>query len=104
VIVAQANEQDIVLFYAVAVFISSLAGLVSMTRLSYREGKRLSIILNGFGTLVVFFVLAMNLFRGYPLISLAASLLIALGLYRLWVKNGRPRGVSKAAARAVIRE
>ena len=104
VIVAQANEQDIILFYAVAVFISFLAGLISMTRLSYREGKRLSIILNGIGTLVVFFVLAINLFRGYPLISLAASLLIALGLYELWVKNGRPRGVSKAAARALIRE
>lgn len=104
VIVAQANEQDIVLFYAVAVFISFLAGLVSMTRLSYREGKRLSVILNGVGTLVVFFVLTIDLFRGYPLVSLGASLLIALGLYRLWVKSGRPHGVSKAAARAVTRE
>lgn len=97
---ARANEQDIVLFYTVAVFISFLAGLASMTSLAYREGKPLSMILNAAGTLVVFFVLMVNLLRVYPLVSLSASLLIALGLYWLWVKSGRPRGVSKAAARA----
>lgn len=100
VIVARANEQSIVLFYAVAVFLSFLAGLASMTRLSYGEGKRLAVLLNGFGTLVVFFVLVINLLRVYPMVSLSASLLIAFVFYRLWVRSGRPRGVSKAAARA----
>lgn len=100
VVVSLANEQSIVLFYAVAVFVSFLAGLAAMTKLSYGEGKRLAVLINGIGTLVVFFVLVINLLRGYPLVSLSASLLIAFVLYRLWVRSGRPRGVSKAAAKA----
>jgi Flp pilus assembly protein TadB len=84
--------------------LDSLLGYISMSRLSYREGKRLSMILNGVGTLVVFFVLTISLLWVYPLVSLSVSLLIALGFYRLWIKSGRPRGVSKAAARAVTGE
>jgi hypothetical protein len=55
----------------------------------YREGKRRSLVVNLVGTLVVAFVLMMNLARATPLAALVATLLIALGLYRPWVKNGR---------------
>jgi len=96
---ARANEQEIVLFYAVAVFVSFLCGLLAMAVFSYREGKRRSLALNTTGALIVFFVLVINVARGLPLISLSASLMIALCLYMLWVKSGRPRGVSKTVAR-----
>jgi hypothetical protein len=42
------------------------------------------------------FTLAINLGRGYPLASLVAALLIAGGLYVLWVRAGRPRGIAEA--------
>ena len=96
VLAAAADEQTLVLFYAVSVFLSFLAGLVSMIVFSYREGKRRSLALNTVGTLVVAFVLMMNLARVTPLASLGATLLIASGLYWLWVKNGRPRGIAGA--------
>jgi hypothetical protein len=40
--------------------------------------------------------LVMNLARVTPLASLGATLLIAFGLYGLWVRNGRPRGIAGA--------
>lgn len=91
VIVAGAREQELVLFYAVAVFISFLAGLASMARFSRREVRMAAYIGNLVGAVVVAAVLAVNLSRGYPLVSLAAALLIAFGLWRAWVRAGRPR-------------
>ena len=98
VVVAGADEQSLVLFYAVSVFLSFLAGLVAMVAFSYREGLRGALALNVVGTLIVAFVLAINLARGLPLVSLGTALLIAASLYGLWVKNGRPRGISGAGA------
>jgi hypothetical protein len=95
---ARAEEQALVLFYAVAVFVSFLAGLVSMARFSRRERRWGSFALNVFGSLIVAFTLVVNLSRGYPLVSLAATGLIAWFLYRLWVRAGRPRGISEAEA------
>ncbi|WP_329102014.1 hypothetical protein OG792_22660 [Micromonospora sp. NBC_01699] len=40
----------------------------------------------------------MKLSRGDPLVSLAAALVIAAGLYWLWVRSGRPRGIRHASA------
>ncbi len=96
VVVAGADEQSLVLFYAVSVFLSFLAGLVAMVVFSYRDGDIKALVLNVVGTLIVGFVLAINLARGLPLISMGASLLIALLLYLLWVRKGRPRGISGA--------
>ncbi len=96
VVVAGADEQSLVLFYAVSVFLSFLAGLVAMVVFSYREGVIKALVLNMVGTLIVGFVLAINLARGLPLISMGASLLIALLLYLLWVRKGRPRGIPGA--------
>ena len=76
------------LFYAVSVFLRFLAELVPMV-VPYREGKRRSLVVNLVGTLVVAFVLMMNLARATPLAALVATLLIALGPYRPWVKNRR---------------
>jgi amino acid transporter len=98
VLAAGADEQTLVLFYAVSVFMSFLAGLASMVVFSYREGNRGSLVLNTVGTLIVAFVLVMNLARVTPIASLGATLLIAFGLYGLWVKNERPRGIAGAEA------
>ncbi len=96
ILAAAADEQTLVLFHVVSVCLSFLAGLVSMVVFSYREGERRSLALNTGGALVVAFVLVMNLARVTPLASLGATLLIAAGLYWLWVKNGRPRGIAGA--------
>jgi hypothetical protein len=93
--VAAGREQELVLFYAVAVFISFLAGLAAMTRFSLRERRPLLATVNALGALSVAFTLAVNLGRGYPLLSLAATAIIAIGLYALWRRAGRPTGVQE---------
>jgi hypothetical protein len=94
-VAAAGREQELVLFYAVAVFVSFLAGLAAMTRFSLREGRRGLAAVNAFGALSVTFTLVVNLGRGYPLLSLAATALIAVGLYALWRRAGRPTGVEE---------
>ena len=94
VIAADAQDQKLVLFYAVSVFLSFLIGLLAMARLSH--GKPWLLAINLLGAAVVGFTLVMNLVRGLPIISLGAALLIAGGLYILWIRAGRPRGISSA--------
>ena len=98
VLAGQADEQELVLFYAVSVFLSFQAGLLAMVAFSYREGKWLSFALNVVGSLVVAFVLVMNLARVTPIASLGAALVIAIGLYALWIKKGQPRGIAGTEA------
>jgi hypothetical protein len=95
-VAASGREQELVLFYAVAVFVSFLAGLAAMTRFSLRDGRLGLAALNAFGALSVAFTLIVNLGRGYPLLSLAATVVIALALYLLWRRAGSPRGVEAA--------
>jgi hypothetical protein len=90
---AAGKEQELVLFYAVAVFVSFLAGLAAMTRFSLQDGRRGLAALNLLGAVSVAFTLLVNLGRGYPLLSLAATALIAIALYILWQRAGRPTGV-----------
>jgi len=97
---AGAQDQELVLFYAVSVFLSFLAGLLAMAVFSRREHRSGLLVLNLFGALVVAFTLVVNLARGLPLVSLAASLAIAGGLYRVWVRAGRPGGIRDVAAEA----
>jgi hypothetical protein len=92
---AGAREQELVLFYAVAVFISFLFGLLAMARFSWAAGERAFFALNAVGLTAVAVTLLVNLRRGFPLVSLAAACVIALALHRLWVRAGRPRGVSE---------
>ena len=102
VVVGGGRDQVLVLFYAVAVFISFLAGLAAMARFSRQDGRRGYFALNVFGAVVVGFTLVANLTRGYPLVSLAATLLIAGVLLWMWVRAGRPRGVRNVAAEAEL--
>jgi hypothetical protein len=97
VVVAAAGgrEQELVLFYAVAVFMSFLFGLLSMAVFSRREGARLFLVVNAVAIAAVVVTLAVNLRRGYPIASLGAACAIALVLHRLWIRAGRPLGVSE---------
>jgi hypothetical protein len=94
-VAAAGREQELVLFYAVAVFVSFLAGLAAMTRFSLRDGRRGLAAINALGALSVAFTLVVNLGRGYPLLSLAATAIIAIGLYLLWRRAGQPTGAEE---------
>ncbi|MGN6125337.1 MAG: amino acid permease [Humibacter sp.] len=98
--IAGGSDQELVLFYAVSVFLSFLAGLLAMARFSWRERRIGSLLLNIAGAVVVAFTLVANLSRGLPIVSLVAAVAIAGGLYARWVRNGRPAGIRNAAAEA----
>jgi hypothetical protein len=102
VLAAGAHDQELVLFYAVSVFMSFLTGLVAMAKFSRQAGRRWSLAMNSLGALVVAFTLAINLSRGNPIASVAAALLIALLLYVLWTRAGRPRGIAQAVVEAEV--
>jgi amino acid permease-like protein len=93
ILAASGKEQELVLVYAVAVFVSFLAGLLAMAHFSRRQGKRLLLAINLIAAVVVAFTLAVNLERGYPLISIAGTVLIGWFLWYRWVRAGRPRGI-----------
>lgn len=99
---AGGSEQKLVLFYAVAVFMSFLAGLAAMAVFSHREGRRGYFAMNCAGVLIVAFTLVVNLLRGLPLVSVAAALTVAALFYWMWVRAGRPQGLhgSGPASRA----
>ena len=85
------------------VFLSFLFGLLSMAVFSRREGARLFLALNAVAIAAVAVTLAVNLRRGYPIASLGAACAIALVLHRLWIRAGRPRGVSVSGAMAAVK-
>ncbi|WP_341954087.1 amino acid permease [Salinibacterium sp. TMP30] len=88
-----ADDQRLVLFYAVAVFLSFLSGLLAMARFTQLARQRKRFVLNVVGAAIVAFTLIVNLARGWPLVSLAAAALIAATLWALWVRAGRPEGI-----------
>ena len=83
------------LFYAVAVFASFLMGLLAMARFSWQERNIRLLVVNCFAATAVAFTLAINLARGYPLLSFGAVVVIAIGLHALWVRAGRPAGLEE---------
>lgn len=93
ILLASGREQKLVLVYAVAVFVSFLAGLLAMARFSHRRGSRVLTATNLLGAAAVAFTLVVNLARGYPLIAIAGTVVVAGVLYRRWVRAGRPRGI-----------
>jgi hypothetical protein len=95
ILAARGREQELVLVYAVAVFVSFLAGLLAMARFSHREGARLLTATNLLGAITVAFTLVVNVGRGYPLLALAGTALIAGVLYTRWVRAGRPAGLEE---------
>jgi hypothetical protein len=96
VAVAGAQEQRLVLFYAVAVFIAFWCGLASMTRFFHRDGRPWLVAVSVSGVLAVGLTLGTDLARGYPIVSLAAACAIAGIFYWTWVRTGRPCGVAQA--------
>lgn len=96
VMIAGARDQELVLFYAVSVFVSFFIGLTAMAKFALKDHKISSLLLNSIGALVVGFTLIVNLSRGDPILSLVASLVIAVVLYVFWVRAGRPKGISQA--------
>ena len=76
ILAAGGQEQELVLVYAVAVFVSFLAGLLAMARFSRRRGARLFRDQPDRRRGRVAFTLVVNLTRGYPLISIAGTVLI----------------------------
>jgi hypothetical protein len=100
ILVAGGHEQELVLVYAVAVFVSFLAGLLAMARFARRAGSRLLTATNLLGAVAVAFTLAVNLARGYPLIAIAGTLLVAALLHWRWVRAGRPRGIESVEREA----
>ena len=92
-VAARGRDQELVLFYAAAVFVAFHAGLVAMCRFSWRERRFGSLAINLAGAGAVSFTLAVNVARGEPVISIAAAVLIAVVLYGMWVRSGRPRGI-----------
>jgi hypothetical protein len=97
---AGGRDQELVLFYAASVFVSFLAGLVAMSRFSWRERRFGFLSVNLVGAAAVGFTLVVNLTRGDPIVSIVTALLIAAALYALWVRSGRPRGIRNVAAEA----
>ncbi|MFE0348832.1 APC family permease [Streptomyces griseoluteus] len=100
IVAAAGQEQELVLFYAVAVFVSFLVGLLAMTRFARTESKPVLAWLNGIAAAAVAFTLAVNLLRGWPMLSMLATLLIAAGLYVRWNRAGRPSGIEDIEAQA----
>lgn len=100
VIAGGARDQELVLFYAVAVFVSFLMGLTAMAVFAYRERHFGWFSLNVSAAIAVGFTLVANLFRPAAIGSLGATALVAGGLYYAWVRAGRPRGASHALAEA----
>ncbi|MEV4237715.1 amino acid permease [Nocardia sp. NPDC049737] len=99
-VAADGQDQRLVLFYAVAVFVSFLTGLIAMAHFSHQDRQRKWLTVNLFGATVVTFTLIVNLARGEPLASLAAALLLAALLYWGWTRAGRPRGIAHATIEA----
>jgi hypothetical protein len=93
IVAAGADEQALVHFYAVAVFASFLAATLGCARLSHRDGLVGAMVLNLLGAALVALVLALNMTRIDPVISLLASGAVALYLWRSWVARGRPDGI-----------
>lgn len=94
VVVSGGRDQELVQFYAVAVFAGFLGATVACARLSHREGRRLMLAANVAGAVVIVFVLTLNLRRLDPLLSLGASGTVSLYLWRTWIARGRPGGVA----------
>ncbi|WP_050993794.1 hypothetical protein [Streptomyces violaceusniger] len=70
IIAAGGDDQRLVLFYAVSVFMAFLAGLIAMSRFSLRERRFGHAAVNLVGAVAVAFVLVVNLSRGEPIASL----------------------------------
>lgn len=100
VALAGGRDQEIVDYYAVAVFVSFLGATAGCALLNRRDGRTGAMAVNLAGLVLVALVLALNLIRLPGLIAIAATGLIALWLQRRWVARGRPTGIAAVTAGA----
>jgi hypothetical protein len=96
IVAAGGDEQELVQFYAVAVFASFLAATLGCARLSQRDGRIGAMVLNLLGAGLVALVLGLNMTRLDPIVSLLASGAVAAYLWRAWVARGRPGGIASS--------
>jgi hypothetical protein len=99
IVLASGRDQEIVEFYAVAVFLSFLGATAGCARLNWRDGRRSAFVVNMLGAVLVGFVLALNALRPAGAIAIAGTVLLALWLWRTWVSRGRPSGVASVSLR-----
>jgi hypothetical protein len=66
-----------------------------MARFSHRACLRALTATNLLGAVAVAFTLIVNLARGYPLLALAGTVMIAAVLHRRWIRAGRPAGLEE---------
>jgi hypothetical protein len=85
VIAVSAQDEELVLFYAVAVFVGFLTSLLAMVHFSRVARRLLSLAVNVLAARVVGFALMMHLLRGWPLLSLIATGAVTYVLCVLWV-------------------
>ena len=100
ILASGAQDQVLVLYYAVSVFLAFLAGLLGMARISLTSRSWGFLVVNVAGSVAVVFTLIVDLSRLYPIVSLVAAIGVGAALYALWVKAGRPRGIASALAEA----
>jgi hypothetical protein len=100
--IAGGRDQEIVRYYAVSVFFGFLGATVGCAKLSHRDGRRGELVVNLAGAALVAFVLSLNLVRPAGVVVLSAAALIAGYLYAVWVRRGRPSGVSEAERKAEV--
>jgi amino acid transporter len=93
ILAAGALEQKLVLFYAVTVFVSFLMGLLAMARYAWQDRQPILLMVNLLAIICVVFTIGVNLARIYPLASLAALMTVAIVLYVLWSRAGRPEEI-----------
>jgi hypothetical protein len=98
--IAGGRDQELVRYYAVSVFFGFLGATVGCAKLSHRDGRRGELVVNLAGVALVAFVLSLNLVRPAGVVVLSAAALIAGYLYAVWVRRGRPSGVSEAERKA----
>ncbi|MEO8225178.1 MAG: amino acid permease [Gammaproteobacteria bacterium] len=98
VVGAGAREQELVLFYAVAVFLSFLMGLLAMARFAWRDRQLALLAVNSLAIIGVTFTIGVNLARVYPIVSLVALGLVAAVLYVLWARAGKPEDIENIEA------
>ncbi len=95
-VLAGGRETEIVGFYAVAVFLSFVAALAACAKLSYGDRRPVAFLVNIAGLVPVSYVLLANALRVDGIISILASLAVALGLWGSWVRRGRPGGITRS--------
>jgi hypothetical protein len=104
ILAARGRDQELVQFYAVSVFAGFLGALLGCARLSHADRRWGELAVNLIGAAIVGFVLALNAGRTNGAIALAASGLVALYLYGIWVRRGRPAGVGEVELLAESQE